>query len=145
ANLESDIVNLERDKARLEEEIKNIEDARALEQVAELIISTKTMLKNTEDVHQKLINTQDLDVKIARLNHEKADLEQSIHDLHLKLNNLEIVMTTQWESAKRLREFAETITSTINPHSEVEEPLLNCLKFIQLFDEKKDAVEALLA
>jgi predicted GTPase/predicted nucleic acid-binding Zn-ribbon protein len=143
-DLKTEIANLEKNKASLEEEIKSIGDTRALEQVAELSLSTKKMLKHTQDEYQKLINTQDLDDKIDRLNGEKAELKQSIHDLYLKLNNLEIVMTTQWESAKLLRKFAELITSTIDPNSKVEEPLLSCLNFIKLFDEKKDAVEALM-
>lgn len=143
-DIETEIAQLERDKTRHEDEIKKIEDAQAYEQATHHINRIKTMLENTQDEHQKLINSQDLDEKLACLNREKVELNQVIQSPDPKLNNLEIIIATQWESAKLLRQFAEMITQNMNPQLKNVEPMLSCLNFIRLFDEKKDAVEALI-
>jgi hypothetical protein len=143
-DLEAEIVNLEQDRARHEEEIKSIEDHQALEQATDSIKRTETRLERAKTEYQRLVNNQVLDDKLVRLGLEQVQLEQEIHALNLKLNNFEIIIATQWESANLLRKFAELITQNMNPDLKVGESMLNCLNFIRLFDEKKEDVEALI-
>jgi hypothetical protein len=139
--LEAEIARLEQDTIRQEEKIKHMENDRVLKQATYSLTQAEEMLEKAKNKLQKLSNTQDLDARLALLELEQVQREHMINVLTLKRQNLEIIIATQGESAKRLRMLAELITHSSNP---VEESMLSCLHFMRLFDKNKDEIEKLI-
>jgi hypothetical protein len=143
AALEAASAKLEQEKMRQIEKIKEIKHHQVLEQVKDLIATTNIELENAKNAYQQLLNTQELDDELARLSGEQTALEQIILNLKLKLQNLEIIIVTQWDSAKLLRDFAELITQKAETNTDTG-VIPTCRAFMRIFDERKDAVEKLI-
>jgi hypothetical protein len=144
AALEKEIQDLELDIVRHQNKIEQTKNDQALEKNQDLINRTQKKIEDLKEELHEFAQTRNLDAQFLHLEREKAKLQQDINNLHLKLQNLEIIMVTQWESAKLLRKFAELITQNNKSGVKAEEPVLSCLKFMNYFDAKQEEIEKLI-
>ncbi len=118
--------------------IQDLEDTHAREQAADLLIQTQKYLKQAKDDKAKLEDTQQIDDEIAKTEQGILTDQIRIDAFKKQLKYLAIIIYTQWESAKLLRQFADLVMGeNTEEFTAMNQTQVSCKEFKELFDDNK--------
>jgi predicted nucleic acid-binding Zn-ribbon protein len=127
--------------------IEELQTSHALEQVKEMLDKTKSSLEDIEKEQKNLEDFNLINQEIVDLKQEVQVLEQGIVKLNKHRRNLAIIIKTQWDSAKLLREFADHVCGGATDSEEkitdgkhLNATIQTCQQFIELFDKHKNTL-----
>ncbi len=133
--ISDEIETLQGKQRECEQRIEELRNDQVLKQVQEMLESTTKSLDAVEAEKKQLEDFTVIDRRIGQLKREIEEAEQTIMKLRKNRRNLAIVIKTEWESAKLLREFADHVVAQGQHLTKTVE---TCSEYITLFDQHKN-------